>query len=97
MVHSLHPTAASGQPGPQSPTASTDTPPQLAAAAATQQQASEPAAEAAAARAGPLVVFADGSAALVTMVGDELRLGPVAAAAGAAATDGQVRVLPPQG
>ena len=90
-VHSLHPAAASNQPGALPITASPDGPPQLAAAATAHSQASAPAAEATAPRAGPSLVFADGSTALISLVGDELRLGPVAAAAGDVASDGQVR------
>ena len=94
-VHSLHPAAASGQHGSQLSAVPVDGPLQLASAGATAQpQASVPAAEATAASLpGPLVVFADGSVALVSLVGDELRLGPVAAAASDAAADDQVRAV----
>ena len=97
-VHSLHPAAASVHPGARPPAVSAARPPQPAAAAAAQQQAAESAAEAAAApRAGPLVVFADSSTILVSTVGEELRLGPVAAPAGDAAADNQVRATTDQG
>ncbi len=95
-VHSLHPAAASGRPGAMSATASTDGALQLAAGATAQPQASATATDAAAApRAGPLVVFADGGTALLSVIGDELRLAPVAAAAGDAAAHGQVCMTSP--
>ena len=95
-MHSLHPGPASSQLSAQLDAQSSKPSingRQPEAAAATQAGASETdAAAAASPKPGVLVVFADGSTALTSVVGDELRLGAVTAALGGAAAADQVMI-----
>ena len=93
-VHSLHSASSAagvrpnGDQAPPAPANGSQQEHQAAAAARKTVPETEP--ELATPLPGVLVVFSDGSVAQTSLLGDELRLGPVTASFGAASRDGEV-------